>query len=762
MHDRGRTPVRSDSTPAHAEADRVGRRAARALTAVAATLLLACLAWSGVRAAGDDARLPAPAYPKVLELASGGHAAQAIVQLDEQIHEQGATAVPMAARLLRAHLLDEAGRAVESAAAWRTIADDSPALHDYALRAAFAALVKAGRLTDARASLDLWSASHGGRPDPTLQIELAAAFDHVNAAADAGALYQRVLDTGKTGPAVDTATLALATIKVQQHDDAGALALLRRAELNFDSPSTFAAALAAQKAILQRTGGTAPALSADQYGSTVARLNGYARYEPSLALIDEWAASPAAAGKADDIANTRIATLYAERDDDRAMAAANHFLAQFPDSKFVPDVRTIQFRLDVREGRTRDVKSRGLALWLGRVPGVSKDDRFSLGRLLAAYLVGVGEVKQGLSMYRRLYEEAASRDDRADILWRAGVAAIRMREYSRAVSNLTTAIRLKPGRLTERLCRYWLAVAQIDEGHRRAAVDTAIDLLKDDAYDYYSIEALKLIAPLVKGQSAWAADVRNAEAPAQTFPALAVQPATRQDPDFVAATQLAGAGFLAGAAEFANRAADHQRGDAAAAMLAARALSDAGRHGDAVALLTRRFGSFLSAPASGVPDDFWSLMYPRAYWKDVRAAAAVNHVDPLLLLAIMRQESRFDATAVSRVGAIGLFQVMTYTAADLHAGDDPPERADLLKPSVSAQMGARLVKQLMARFDGAVAPVVAAYNAGDDLVSVWWKSLPAPSEALFVDTMPYAETRNYARSVLTNYYTYQRLYGENP
>ncbi|MDE3156955.1 MAG: lytic transglycosylase domain-containing protein, partial [Acidobacteriota bacterium] len=215
------------------------------------------------------------------------------------------------------------------------------------------------------------------------------------------------------------------------------------------------------------------------------------------------------------------------------------------------------------------------------------------------------------------------------------------------------------------------------------------------------------------------------------------------------------------AADLARQAALAHRGDRGLALLAARALDAAGRHRDAVALLGARFASYVDAPSTGTPADFWRLIYPRAYWSAVKAAAADNHVDPLLLLSIMRRESLFDASAVSSVGAVGLFQVMSYTATDYHAAKgDPAPTADLTAPRVSADIGAHLIARLMKLFNGEVAPVAASYNAGEDLVSVWWKAVADRSGPMFVDTMPYGQTRNYVRAVLTNYDAYRRLYGD--
>ena len=113
----------------------------------------------------------------------------------------------------------------------------------------------------------------------------------------------------------------------------------------------------------------------------------------------------------------------------------------------------------------------------------------------------------------------------------------------------------------------------------------------------------------------------------------------------------------------------------------------------------------MQQPASNLPDDFWALAYPRAYWPDVSAAAARHDVDPLLMLGLARQESHFDHMARSPVGAVGLFQVMPYTAAELDpAFSDPRLMERLVQPEVSAELAAKLLASLQARYQGALRP----------------------------------------------------------
>ena len=179
-------------------------------------------------------------------------------------------------------------------------------------------------------------------------------------------------------------------------------------------------------------------------------------------------------------------------------------------------------------------------------------------------------------------------------------------------------------------------------------------------------------------------------------------------------------------------------------------------------ILVNHFGQFLRQPAKGLPDDFWNLVYPRPFLRNVEDAGEATGVDPLLLYALMRQESRFDPNARSLVGALGLMQIMPYTAEELRvtAGlqDVLLDEAALLQPRVNTRLGATLMRRLLTMFEGAVAPVTASYNAGEDLAAVWWQAADGLREDKFVDSIPYSETRRFVREVITNYTTYQRLY----
>ena len=101
------------------------------------------------------------------------------------------------------------------------------------------------------------------------------------------------------------------------------------------------------------------------------------------------------------------------------------------------------------------------------------------------------------------------------------------------------------------------------------------------------------------------------------FPALTLRDAVMAHPDYQAAALLSRAGMLPDAAVHARRLNAALRKDDAVALLAARASEAAGDYSSSATLMSSYFGPYLQRPATNLPDDFWALAYPRAYWTDV-------------------------------------------------------------------------------------------------------------------------------------------------
>ena len=141
-----------------------------------------------------------------------------------------------------------------------------------------------------------------------------------------------------------------------------------------------------------------------------------------------------------------------------------------------------------------------------------------------------------------------------------------------------------------------------------------------------------------------------------------------------------------------------------------------------------------------------------AYLEIIHEAAQRERIRPELLLAIAKQESRFSATIRSGAGAVGLMQLMPSTAASL--SEQPLSEADLMTAAVNIPLGAAYLVELLEFWDGDPYRSIASYNAGPTAVASW----PQPSEdeaiELWVERIPYPETRYYTKKVLDNLLSY--------
>jgi len=158
----------------------------------------------------------------------------------------------------------------------------------------------------------------------------------------------------------------------------------------------------------------------------------------------------------------------------------------------------------------------------------------------------------------------------------------------------------------------------------------------------------------------------------------------------------------------------------------------------------------------------WNVLtarFPLAYMKDVHKASHRNQLNQSLILSIIRQESAFNPLARSRTGARGLMQLMPATAQDVikkhhirHKGD-----LNLSLPEHNIELGSLYVADMLKRFDGQQAFAIAAYNAGPNRVAKWKKSMPLVEESLWIELIPFNETRRYVQHVLAFMVVYDWL-----
>lgn len=187
-----------------------------------------------------------------------------------------------------------------------------------------------------------------------------------------------------------------------------------------------------------------------------------------------------------------------------------------------------------------------------------------------------------------------------------------------------------------------------------------------------------------------------------------------------------------------------------------------GHHRDALGraeILARRLPSAL--PVSLYPANLLERLFPRPWWPWIDRETRRHDVPAHLLAAVMREESRFDADAVSAVGARGLTQFVPETARRVarRAGLASPPPQDLHDPEIAIRLGAAYLGELLERFDGQVLATLASYNAGEDQAALWRSYCFSPDAAEYYTKVGFAETRAYLAKVTGSWVRYEQLYG---
>ncbi len=165
-------------------------------------------------------------------------------------------------------------------------------------------------------------------------------------------------------------------------------------------------------------------------------------------------------------------------------------------------------------------------------------------------------------------------------------------------------------------------------------------------------------------------------------------------------------------------------------------------------------------PSQLLPTPYRRLLFPFGYSYLILSESDRFHIDPNLLAAIIREESRFDPRAFSGASARGLTQFVLPTARRVakSIGLDSFSPQDLERPEIAITLGAAYLRELSERLPGSVAQAVAAYNAGEPQAELWRRYCLSGEDEEFLTKVAFRETRGYLTKVLTSLEHYRELY----
>ena len=676
-----------------------------------------------------------------------------------------------------------AGLAAHKAGDWATAAREfaDPAwagspLADYARLFQAESVLRQGDLVAARAlAAQAAAPTPESRLTPSALMRAAAVLREADDAAAAATVLQRVVTRLADAPDAARARYALGEALLAAGDQKEAARVF--AALWLQAPATFGDAAERQLKTLADAGVMPPAPSAVERAARAERLLASGLIERARGESEALVAEKPAADARERALRVLMNSSRRLGRDDAALAAATDGLAG------APPERRAGWLLEL--GRLRQRRDREAALAtldrLVREHPKSNDAPDAL-LLKADILETAARLAEAEKTYVKLATDYPDEDEGASALWRLGWIAWFRGNHVEATARWTRLQAVRGGQSLRDAATYWLGRVWERRGDRDQAARQFAQLVKDSPRTYYGLLAAQRAPGAGRGAAAGAGEpsgsgARRGAAAGEPSGSGKSAPAAGPAPFAFPADPLEG---LQGDARFDRAAALREVGlrefaDEELEELTRRSVGEPRRlyalsaayvaderYHMALRILRRSFqGSARSGGTS--PREFWEMFYPLGWRDALTAAAGRASVDPFLVAAVVREESSFYPQARSRVGARGLMQLMPDTGrAVAQARQIPfPDVEVLDQPVTNLQIGTIFFGGLLREF-GDARLAAAAYNAGPTRVREWWGNRKTDDLDVWVEQIPYNETRAFVKRVMLSWQEYQRVYGGKP
>lgn len=557
---------------------------------------------------------------------------------------------------------------------------------------------------------------------------------------------------------VDEARWILAEARAAAGDEREALATYR--EIWYETPGSRWAmdARARLRRLEQRLGAAPVELSATERLDLLQALQRAGLHEPALEEARAWLAAHPRHRQVDEVLYREAISHYWLRHNEEVVRIARTLRDRYPSSEWTPAAALEALKALRRSNSTAAI--RGWEEYL-RTTHPRRPETREAKYNLAVYLGNIESEAEGTELLSELVATGGTGSFVEDALWKIVWFERRRGRTDAAVEALETLLARFPESGFRKAALYWNA-RFLESRQPERAVELYQAAAREYPYDYYGHRA----GDRLRGLGAPVPEIES-----RPFPEVdLLNDAERRDEEaYRRAVELRDIGLYGfAAAELASlpEAATDTDLQFAHLLLLSRS-GDTWSSIHQAATLFEEYAERGSRDPDVVPRAFWEIVYPYRYRQALTDAVAATGLppetlSPYLVAALIRRESRFLPSAVSGVGATGLMQLMPATAervAKRH-GLSVPARSDLFDPEVNAAIGTRYLGDLLKLFDGARAPAIASYNAGEDVVGGWWRSRPKDQDLdEWIENIPYGETRLYVKKILGDVRNYEVLYG---
>ena len=379
-------------------------------------------------------------------------------------------------------------------------------------------------------------------------------------------------------------------------------------------------------------------------------------------------------------------------------------------------------------------------------------------RLYAATILrDGGDEARFTSMLSSLPDDYPEGDMRAEGLFRLALHRMNKGDWPGAAEPIERILALDAGADGGRAAYFRARVAEVG-GDVEDAKQRYARIIEEHPFGFYMLQAYARLASREDALAARAmeeAASREASGPFVTkeHPALTT-------PEFDRAVRLLEVGEVdAARRELARGKLAGDSVDPELLWIVGDVYNRAGAWAQGHAVSRRRLKDHLAHYPAGTWRFAWEVAYPRAFESIVKKESELRGIPVSLAWGVMREESTFVAEAKSHANAYGLMQLILPTAKGVAKGTGLPWDEDALKrPDVNVALGTKLLGGLRNTYAASRPLAIAAYNAGGGAVNRWLARRTNDDFDLFVENIPYDETRGYIKKVLSSQAAYAYLY----
>ena len=463
--------------------------------------------------------------------------------------------------------------------------------------------------------------------------------------------------------------------------------------------------------------------------------------------------------------NLAVSYKYA-RDDSKCIETIRNFIKLFPQSLRVAEGLYMASKIYWNKGDTnRSIANNDIiilrypkSVWAGRAIYVKArikedDDKSDNAVSLYSKLIsfsGLGE----------LSEEAA---------WRIGWIYYQKKNYLKAIENFKRCAELFPDSQYADNSLYWMGRAGESSNNTEIAIDAYQRLAVNYPYTYYGhrgYERLIALSPQSNNQlsviSYQPSDNNNQQSGNWEF-------SDEGKFHIEKANELIEMGFTEDAREeIKSIPLSNGNNNMPSLLSISQFYSRAEAYQDSMSIQNNILSKLKREEQNKLSEEFWRLYYPLSYWDFILKSVSENHIDPFLILSVMRQESAFNKMIVSSANAYGLMQLIPKTGERIYRTKWGGEFKNevLFEPEINIEMGIHYLSELLQTYKSnpsinsrqALILTLATYNAGPTAVKTWIEKFGTLPEDEFIEKITYPETRGYVKKVLRNYENYKRLY----